>query len=270
MWGNWFGCTISAVLLAIAGAGFYNLAVPPPESPPAHLISDDLMRNLTLPEGIDKIVPPGKQEGDAGTLYLQAIIRYKANPAPFADPIHAPPGALPSIDLLRQATDFRRMVLFETRPQLLVNYNNEVPELDALIKIADAADTIGLGAHLDGKFDDAKQLFSAVFALGRHLFDERVTWREMSAGIGMMSDASRNLAKVADDEKDGARAAVLRHLQEELDKYRNDLQEKIASPLTNPVESYAGKYSGDIFAIARDPSVERLWRVEAILHLRSE
>jgi len=267
MWGNWVGWVISAVLLAGAGAGFYHLAVPPPESPPAHLIPDNLMRNLTLPEGIDKIVPAGTRAADAGTSYLQSIILYKQNPAPFADPIHAAPGSLQSIDLLRQGADCRRMTLFETRPGLLINYNNDLPELDALIKIADAADTIGLGARLDGKYDQAKPLFLAVFALGRHLFDERVTWREMSAGIGMMSDASQNLAKVADDEKDGARAAVLRHLQEELDKYRTELQTKIASPLTNPVESYAGPYSGDIFAIAEDTTVERVWRVQAILHM---
>src|SRR5437660_1381161 len=100
MWGNSLGWTISAILLAITGAGFYHLAVPPAESPPANLIPENLLRNITLPEGADKIVPPGKAEGDAGSLYLQAIIRYKANTAPFADPIHAPPGTLPSIELL--------------------------------------------------------------------------------------------------------------------------------------------------------------------------
>ena len=267
MWGNWLGWGISAVLLAVAGGGFYNLAVPPPESPPAHLIPEDLMRNLSLPEGTDKIMPPGKREGDGGSLYLQAMLLYQGNPAPYNDPIHAAPKDLPSIDFLRQAADFRRMNLFEARPEKVINYNNELPELEALIKIADAANTMGLGAKLDGKYDNAKQLFSAVFALGRHLFDERVSWREMSAGIIMMSNASRNLAEVADDEKEGARAAVLRHLREELDKYRSELQDKIGSPLTNPVESYAGKYSGDIFAIARDTSVERVWRVQAILHL---
>jgi hypothetical protein len=267
MWGNWLGWAISAVLLLVTGSGFYKLAVPPPESSPAHLIPESLMRDLSLPEGTEKVMPPGKREGDAGFLYLQAILRYKEKPAPYNDPIHAAPNDLPSIDFLRQAADLRRMNLFEARPEKVINYNNELPELDALIKIADAADTMGLGAKLDGKYNDAKQLFTAVFVLGRHLFDERVSWREMSAGIGMMSDASQNLAKVADEEKDGARSAVLFHLHEELDKYRSELQEKIGSPLTNPVESYAGKYSGDIFDIARDTSVERVWRVQAILHL---
>src|SRR5579871_4167819 len=89
----------------------------------------------------------------------------------------------------------------------------------------------------------------------------------MGAGIGMMSDAARNLGKLADKENDGAKGSVLAHLQEALDKYRTELQEKVASPLINPVESYAGKYSGDIFAIAKDTSVERVWRVHAILHL---
>jgi hypothetical protein len=267
MWGNWLGWAISLVLLCVSGMGFYNLAVPPPESAPANLIPAELMRNLKLPDETDRIVPPGPRNADAGSLYSQAILRFKANPTPYNDAIHSPRGDVPAVDILRQAGDCRKMVLFESRPKDLINYNNELPELDALIKIADAADTVGLGALLDGKNDEARQLFNGVFALGRHLFEERVTWREMSAGIGMMSDGTQNLAKVADKENDGGRGTVLRHFQEELDKYRAQLQEKIASPLTNPVESYAGKYSGDIFAIAKDTSVERVWRVQAILHL---
>ena len=45
------------------------------------------------------------------------------------------------------------------------------------------------------------------------------------------------------------------------------LQETVASPLSNPVESYGSKYAGDVFSIAKDTSVERVWRVLAIMHL---
>jgi hypothetical protein len=267
MWGNFPGWIISVLLLGAAGFGFYKLAVPPDEAQPAHLIPDDLLRNLALPGEADTIIAPGKRDIDAGSLYFRAIVQFKANPKPYDDAIHASPGELPALQFLREAADCRRMVLFETHPHQVVNYDSEQPELAALLKIADAADTIGLGALLDGKADVASQDFGDVFALGRHLFQERVTWREMSAGLGMMSDAAQNLAKLADHANDGARANVLRHLQEELNKYRSHLQETVASPLMNPVESYASKYSGDIFAIARDTSVERVWRVHAILHL---
>jgi hypothetical protein len=258
---------ISVVLLGTAGGMFYHLAVPPSESQPGHLIPDAVLRNLTLPPEADTLFPPGRRDADAGSLYSQALIHFKANPKAYDDAIHSSPADLAALQYLHQAADCRRMVLFESHPQQVVNYDSEQPELSAFIKMADAADTIGLGALLDGKPNLASDQFTSVFAMGRHFYEERVTWREMSAGLGMMSDAAQNLAKVADRANDGAKANVLRHLQEALDKYRANLQETIASPLMNPVESYAAKYSGDIFAIARDTSVERVWRVHAILHL---
>jgi hypothetical protein len=268
MWGNWQGWVISALIVLVTGGVFYRLANPEPESSPQGLLPD-AYQPIVLPKAqdVDRLIPKPTRSTDAGMLYGQAVIRFKANPKAFDDPIHASPADLSAIDLILEAADASRMTLFELRPGELVTYNNGQPELDALRKIANAANTIGLGLTLDGKLDEAKKFFLAAFTLGRHLFDERVSWGELNLGLMIMSEAVRNLGRLADEGHQGGLGDSYRKLQDEIEKYRLNLEEKVASPLTNPVESYASKYAGDIFAIAKDPSVERVWRVAAILHL---
>ena len=264
MWGNALGWMISAVMAATTAAVFYSISTPQVESKPMGLISGAYQPiALSMPAAL----PSGGRDCEAGALYRQAIIHYLNAPKPYEDPLHARAGELSAINLVLQATDCGRMNLFESRPQQLVNYGTAQPELDALLKLGEAANTLGLGLLVDNKPDAARAYFMAAFALGRQLFQERVAWRELSAGLTLMSEAAQNLAKLADQTQEGARADVLRKFQEQADKMRTSLQETVASPLSNPVESYASKYAGDIFAIAMNPSVERAWRVQAILHL---
>jgi hypothetical protein len=268
MWGNWQGWVISALMVLVTGGVFYRLANPEPESSPQGLLPDAYQPIvLAKAEDVDRLIPKPTRSTDAGMLYRQAVIRFQANPKAFDDPIHANPADLTAIDLLLEAADASPMTLFESRPQELVTYNNGEPELEALRKIANAANTIGLGLILDGKLDEAKKYFLAAFALGRHLFDERISWGEMNLGLMIVGDAAHNLGKLADENHQGGLGDSYRKLQDDIEKYRLKLEEKVASPLTNPVESYASKYAGDIFAIAKDPSVQRVWRVAAILHL---
>lgn len=268
MWGNWQGWVISAVMVLVSGGVFYKLANPQPESSPQGLLAEAYEPiALPLAADLDKLIPRPTRATDAGMLYRQALIRFRANPQPFDDPIHAKAGELSALDLLLEAADASRMTLFESRPQELVTYNNGQAELDALRKIGGAANTIGLGLTNDGKLEDAKKYFLAAFTLGRHLFDERVSWGELNLGLTLMSDAGRNLGRLADENHEGGLGDSFRKVQDEIEKYRLKLEEKVASPLTNPVESYASQYAGDIFAIAKDPRVERVWRVAAILHL---
>ncbi|HSZ59584.1 MAG TPA: hypothetical protein VK797_28330 [Tepidisphaeraceae bacterium] len=267
MWGNWQGWVISAVMVLVTGGVFYRLANPEPESSPQGLLQD-AYEPIALPvtADLDRLIPKPTRTTDAGMLYRQALIRFKTNPNAFDDPIHASPTDLSALDLLLEAADSSRMTLFESTPQELVTYNNAQPELEALRKIGNAGNTIGLGLTNDGKLDEAKKYFLATFMLGRHLFDERLSWGELNLGLTMMSDAVRNLGRLADENHQGL-GDSFRKVQDEIEKYRLKLEEKVASPLTNPVESYASQYAGDIFAIAKDPGVERVWRVAAIMHL---
>ena len=266
MWGNLQGWLISAVLLIASSAMFYHLATPPVESQATSLIPLAL-NPIALPMDAKVVLPPAMNSRDAGSSYRQAILRYQENPKPYLDPIHAKIEDLSALPLLLDGRDCGRMALFESKPQELVSYALEHPSLDALSNISNAANTVGLGLMLDEKYEAAKPYFEASFAAGRHLFSERVTWQEMSLGMSMISDGAQNLAKLADRTREGARADVLRKFQDGIDKYRTELQTSVASPLSNPVESYGSKYAGDIFAIAKDTHVERVWRVLAIMHL---
>jgi hypothetical protein len=277
MWGNWQGWSISATMVLVTAGVFYRLANPPPESSPTGLLKD-AYAEIKLPFDLKQVAPLGTRSADAGALYRRAILRYRENTKPYDDPIHAKPGELPSLPLFLEAGDCSRMTLFESNPQQLVNYGNGGGDMEAILKIADSSNTIGLGNIVDAKeikdvmekqrkLDAARPYFNAVFSLGMHLFDERVTWREMKSGMSVMSDAMRNLAQLADEAHDSARGDALRKDEQDLDRYRDTLEENVASPLNNPVESYASKYAGDIFAIAKETSVDRVWRVSAILHL---
>lgn len=266
MWGNLQGWLISMVLLIGSGAMFYHLATPPVESQPTNLIPL-AHEEIQLPMEAKLVVPPPTNSRDAGSSYRQAVIRYQSNPKPYLDPIHAKLEELSALPLLLDGRDCGRMNLYEAKPEELVNYDLEHPSLNALANIANAANTVGLGLMLDEKYDAAKPYFEAAFAAGRHLFNERVTWQEMSVGLRMMSDGAQNLAKLADRTQQGAKADVLRKFQDGVDKYHATLQESVASPLSNPVEGYGSKYAGDVFAVAKDPNAERVWRVLAIMHL---
>ena len=266
MWGNLQGWVISALMLIGSGAMFYHLATPPVESQPTRLIPLAL-EEIRLPMDDKLVYPAAINTRDAGSSYRQAVIRYQENPKTYLDPIHSKLEDLSALPLLLDGRECGRMSLYEKKPQELVNYDLEHPSLNALANIANASNTIGLGLMLDEKYDAARPYFEATFACGRHLFNERVTWQEMSAGMRMMSDGTQNLAKLADRTQQGAKADVYRKFQDELDKYYTTLQTNVFEPLANPVESYGSKYAGDIFYIAKDTSVERVWRVLAIMHL---
>ncbi|HXE53848.1 MAG TPA: hypothetical protein VN541_12575 [Tepidisphaeraceae bacterium] len=266
MWGNAQGWAISAVMVLATVAWMFKVSVPQGESQPQGLIPG-AYQAIALPMDPKLIMPPGNKECDAGQLYRQALIQFQANPRPYNDPIHASAFDLPAVQLMVDATDCGRAEIFGAHLQQLINYNNEQPEIDAFIKMADAASIVGMGHAVDNNPDQAMPYFRAVFALGRRLFNERITWREMSAGLSIMSEATVGMAKLADQKHDAARADQLRRFQRETDAYRTKLQQTVASPLSNPVESYDSKYAGDVFAIAKDSDAAQVWRVQAILHL---
>ena len=267
MWGNAPGWAISAVMVLATAGMLYYLSLPPEVSKPAGLIPL-AYKPVELPANPATVLPPGSRDCDAGDLYRQAIDVYLKDPKPYQDAVHASPQDLAAVQLLLKARDCGRMRLFAMSPQELVNYKNDQPQLEALVKLGDAANSVGLGLNLDQKPDEARTYFDAAFALGRRLYDERVCWRELAAGLSLMSESAQNLAKLADEAHDGSRVDVVRHFNDATTRYEQKLQEEVASPLSNPVEqTYGGKFAGDVFAIANNPSVERVWRVEAILHI---
>lgn len=267
MWGNTPGWGISAVMVLATAGLLYYLSLPPRVSGPAGLIPL-AYKPVGLPADPASVLPPAVKDCDAGGLYRQAIELYLKNPNPYQDAVHQRPEDLAGVSLLLKARDCTQMRLFAMTPQEVINYNNEQPPLEALVKLGDAADTVGLGLKLDKKPREARQYFEAAFALGRHLYDERVCWHELAAGMSLMSESTQNLARLADEAGDGTRVDALRHFVDSTVQYEQTLQEQVAAPLSNPVEqTYGGKYAGDVFAVANNTTVDRVWRVEAILHI---
>lgn len=267
MWGNAPGWGISAVMVLATAGMLYYLSLPPEVARPEGLIPL-AYKPVELPANPSTVVPPGTRDCDAGELYRQAIELYRTSSKPYDDAVHANPQDLPAIQLILRARDCGRTRIFVNAPQDVIHYNNEQPQLQALAKLGDACNVVGLGLRLDKKPEQARPYFEAAFVLGRGMYDERICWRELASGLSLMSESAQNLTKLADEATDGMRVDVLRHFNDSTVRYEQKLQEDVASPLSNPVEQmYGGKYAGDIFDVANNTNVERVWRVEAILHI---
>jgi hypothetical protein len=168
--------------------------------------------------------------------------------------------------MVKKAADCSRMHLFETNPTQAVNYNDRKAWIDAVMALGQATDDAGLRVREEDP-KKAQEYYEAAFALGRKLYEERVTWGELNKGLSIMTMSAEAMAWIADKAKDSSRVDALQKFVELVQPYQSDLQEKVAAPIGNPVESYGAKYAGDVFAVAKDPKLERCWRVEAILHM---
>jgi hypothetical protein len=158
-----------------------------------------------------------------------------------------------------------RLHLFDANPKQAISYGSK-PWIDAVMSLGQATDDAGLRLRKDHP-DEAQKYYAAAFEFGRKLFEERVSWDEASKGLSIMSMSAEAMAAMADMRHDAKRVDAYHKFAQETNQYHTTLQEKVASPLGNPVESYGAPYAGDVFAAAKDVTVERPWRVEAILHL---
>jgi hypothetical protein len=270
MWGNMQGWLISAVMLLGSAGMLYVIAMPAQESTKSGLIPK-AFKPVALPASPDSVQPAGSKDCDAGELYRQAIQACLSDPKSYDPNVYGNIRGvdltkLPGVELVRQAADCSRMHLFETNPTQAVNYHDKKAWIEAVMALGQTTDDAALRVP-DDQPKKAEELYKAAFALGRRLYEERVTWDELNKGLSIMTMTSGAMAKLADNAKDGPRVDLLSDFNSKVGSYQSDLQDSVASPLGNPVESYGAKYAGDVFAVAKDPKLERCWRVEAILHL---
>ena len=276
MWGNLMGWVLSALMLLATGGMVYVIALPPQESKAAGLIKD-AYKPVELPVSGDVVEPKGTNDTNAGDLYRQAIDEFFRNRKLYENQNAARTDAsqLPALPFMLQAADCAHMHLFDVNPKEVINYDSKKPWIDAIMGLGESAAAAGFRLRGDNPKEAAKY-YRAAFNFGRNLFEERVTWDEMNRGMSIMRMAAEGLTKMADDAKNGTRVDALQHFTERLHDYQDTLQEKVATPIANPIENpvdansswHGGRiYSGDIFAIAKNPAVDRVWRIEAILHI---
>ena len=99
-----------------------------------------------------------------------------------------------------------------------------------------------------------------------HLYQERLTYGELRAGIDLMSSGAAGLAVVAADTND----QPLAEQAAAFDKAKRaefDAVKKTWSAFNPADEEKMKLYTGDFFQLAADPAVDPVWRTEAVRRL---
>lgn len=264
MFGNTQGWLISAVMLLAAAGALAYLGQPAHESGSRGAVPL-AFKPIQLPVSTETIQPLPTEDCDAAEPYRQAIELYISDPKPYSEAARVDVSQVPAVALILKGASCGHMHLFDMNPKQAISYGAK-PWIAAVMGLGQATDDAGLRLRKDHP-EEAQKYYSAAFELGRKLFDERVSWDEMNKGLSIMSMSADAMAWIANEHHDTAHVDAYHKFASEVAAYHTTLQEKVASPLGNPVESYGAPFAGDVFAAAKDVSVERPWRVEAILHL---
>jgi hypothetical protein len=88
---------------------------------------------------------------------------------------------------------------------------------------------------------------------------------ELAIGLGMMQTAAQGLANLARRAGDNARAGqLLAFTQQSGETYKARI-DPLWQAIFHIDPGLIQQYTGDVYALARDPKADRMWRVEAIL-----
>ena len=263
MIGNLQGWIISLLIAAGGGYVLWLGSRVPTVSEPSGAFPN-LLAKIALPVDPRGVSPtPMTGACDAGEKYRAAIDEYLANRAQY-DKWHADAKAAAAakprgVELVLEAADCGRMALFSKTPAAVVNYDPEPAQLDAIEKLAAMAVQRGMLLRKE-RPDDARRYLAAGFTLGYHLYVERITWREFTAGVNAMTDAARYLAEV---ETEPQRVGMLQGFENAATKYKLE-QLKLYGVLATADGPTIGRFGGDAYALARS-SPEPMWRTAAIL-----
>lgn len=269
MWGNRFGWGISAVIwIGAAVLGYALHALGQPTLPTGELVA--AVRPFTLADAARAWLPASAATGDAAELYRRAAADYRDHRAAY-DALTASrdydPAAierLAGLNDLVAATDAPTMDLFRSRPAEIVNYDPAVPVLDDLQALGNVSAAVVALAAYDKDYKAADRYATAVLAVGYHLYQERLTYDELSAGISLMGTGSAALKRVAERSGDPAVAAA----QAAFDKARLDEDRSAVEPvwriLSGQSDANLARHAGDFFQLADDDQADPVWRVEAV------
>ncbi len=292
MWGNRQGWIYSVIIAAMMIWFMWDLAgVPPPPTPSGQF--PQLWKPIELPVSPDSI-HPANDVCDAGDNYRKAIDHYLRDPKlydRFYNPLpERPPSGkaqpapdriqaidkrlsglsnLEAIELIVKAASCRDVRLFVRNPEEIVNYNPTEPALDAVRRLGDITNQVASLYQAKGDATFAAHYYDAAFALGSKLYKERLVHAELSIGLGLMADAAQGMKIAALRAKDEAKIG-------ELDEFISRNQEYYQSqvlPLWRTVNNATSdnealaRSAGDVLAMAKTPSADRMWRTESLLRL---
>lgn len=266
MWGNRKGWMIAGVMMVLYAGMLVLIAGAGRTTAPTSWSAQPLLQQpLALPVRPGSVVDM-TQPGDAGPLYRSAISDYGNRTAVYDNFIsnrsrEIDPN-LPGIQAILKAASLNQARLFIDTPRDAISWTSDAPALDALDRVGQAVTKLGL-LEIRNNRQRGVQYLEAAFALGARLYEERLSFAQMSRGLGLMSAAATALEK----NTDGADREKYTQFLGAYRDYSGKLTEiqKVFSSLPRPGQR--DQNAGDVFAVARNPKADRVWRVEAILKL---
>lgn len=243
---------VSAVLWAVVGS----------RGPSAPTELGRNVQKIEIDFDLNSLAEPGTESPEPfDPLVAQAVTEQGALDSFLADVRSVRP-QIRSIDALLARRWQKLSPVWGTRLEPIIRYRNK-PELDAMFALGRATIRDGLDL-LPVDPDAARQRFESAFLLGRAMFEERLTFDELVAGLGLMGESAAAIRMHAVQTGDTAMATWI----DEFDSKRIRLFNDVVSPVRAATWTFdpakLARHAGDLFELARH-SRERMWRVEATL-----
>jgi hypothetical protein len=269
MLGNTQGWFVSAIVALAGGWLLWAGSQPPKVSAPSGAFPN-LLAKIALPTDPKTVSPaPMNEDCDAGEKYRAAIGDYLANRRQYEKWHKDAKSALSDkplgVELVADAAACGGGLIFAPSPAEVLNYDPDPAPMEAVEQLGAMAVQRGI-LHLRAQEpEDARRYLAGAFALGNHLYGERVTWREFNTGINLMTDASRYLAQLETDAGRPEQARAILEFAAAADKYKLE-QHKLLGAINTLDQATIARHGGDVFLLARQ-SPEPMWRGAAILAL---
>jgi hypothetical protein len=271
MWGNALGWCISAVMVLGTAGGLawlnHNMQTVSPRT--AFSADSENGAAIELPVAPSTVLSAMADTTDAAALYRKAMAVYQSDPETYGR--FSRSGQLrdiqdvPALQILMEATNHSAAALFIESPAEIVNYDPEKPAIEALRTLAICARRAGQLTK-DANPTEAMKLYEATFSLGAKLYQERLTYQELDAGLTMMAEGSAMIRELAQAMGDSARAAACSAFDKARADYVNQRVLPVQRVIVSADQATLEQHAGDVYYFARHAR-DRMWRVEAILKL---
>jgi hypothetical protein len=224
---------------------------------------------IALPVDPDIVIPDMIDPRDASVTYRHAAEQVLFKQSVYENFARAGQPAdieeIPAVKILLEAAYTTDASFFDQNPSLIINYDNDKPMLDALRTLGQCARRVGMLIEEDQPAEAMKH-YEAAFSLGIKLFNERITYDELSAGLTLMAENARLIAALADKQGQSTRAAAARRFDTARIAWVNQYILPVQQVLSSADPHIIERHAGDVIYLAHH-APERMWRVEAILRL---
>lgn len=213
----------------------------------------------------------GMGQGD-GTAVLERVIAMVRGNSDLYEKFTDSPGVdeellprLGVVDLVLEQARYATGRPFLGRPERVVGYEAEKEDLEALLRAGRCVNRVALLHRVKGRNEEARRLFEAGFALGWKVFEGRQTYRELSGGLGLMTEAVGGMKVMARGVGDREWEGRLLGFEEAVSELNLAMAPVwLAISTVDPV--LMSRHNGDVVMLAGRAG-ERVWRVESTLKL---